>query len=812
MPGETAIVHQDSRPLAADVLFSLFGVYAAAGLAFGELHFLSPTGVPLITPLSWPLAAVLCGLMWAASLPLMAKLRERWFPRRISPERERRFVPAAALAVLLLVLCSDYFGRSFTFFADPVHRPVLFYAGALVFGLLSLFSAQRRGGRFLDVLLSPWMLLFFQALLCAAFLSYADYRLIFSDDHPSFLYRLQLLREQFPYLPFYNPDWNAGEPARVLSSGVVNVFLAAWPLLRFGPDIETLSGAWLYTALIPYLFVLIVPWSVFLAGRLLRLNRSAAVLGALLALGPSLTFFEWLLHYGTIGFLLSAGLTPLTLALVLRLTLDDRPPRWFHVAGLLVASFFCLSWSLSAIVFLPVAAVCLFCLRQVFSAERRVCVTAFLVLFVVLNAPWIWIFVREAKVVDFVSQSALPGAHASKEAAMAPEHAEETADVAAPASAPASSVAAPEPAAAKWARKMRKACKKLRQLLVQVNPLLLFCFPAGALVLRRRRVDYVLPATVLWLVVVAFAGSLVKPQLELRRMIVPAAYLMCVLAAAWIEAYLRVAAEPEGNGPRTRLAPRVLQTVLIVALLGSLVVSPLNAGAVYLNRSSERYIFANPVVNALTNAIREHGGDGRVFFLGFVLHELSSSAPLHRDGGHLAPLAKFADKPMFASHYYHARWGYLDPIPEPFRERGAAGTEEFLDLMNVSAVVTFASDRVHYCERLPNYTLVFSDEHTWMFTRRRSRPGWFEKGSGELVRADEDRLEVIPHDREVVLRFRYQPRLKVSPSVDASITPLLQFPEDLGGGKEVPFEFIKLTVSEAALARGERFVIGYHLP
>ena len=73
-------------------------------------------------------------------------------------------------------------------------------------------------------------------------------------------------------------------------------------------------------------------------------------------------------------------------------------------------------------------------------------------------------------------------------------------------------------------------------------------------------------------------------------------------------------------------------------------------------------------------------------------------------------------------------------------------------------------------------------------------------------------MEVIPRDREVVLRFRYQPRLKVSPSADASISPLLEFPEDLGGGKAVPFEFIKLTVSEAALARGERFVIGYHLP
>jgi tetratricopeptide (TPR) repeat protein len=69
--------------------------------------------------------------------------------------------------------------------------------------------------------------------LCSASLI-APGGLLFSDDHPSFFYRLSQLHDFFPHIPFYNPMWNGGVEAReFFPSGSLGIYLLFAPLLHF---------------------------------------------------------------------------------------------------------------------------------------------------------------------------------------------------------------------------------------------------------------------------------------------------------------------------------------------------------------------------------------------------------------------------------------------------------------------------------------------------------------------------------------------------------------------------------------------------
>jgi len=132
---------------------------------------------------------------------------------------------------LLLVLISDLVSRRFGFFQGLGVRAEVFYFG-LPLLLLTLFYSKN-GSVFHKKFLSVWLLLFMQAVLTVVFVSYADGRLLFSDDHPSFLYRLHLLAEHFPFIPFYNTDWNAGYSAReFFPSGSLFCNFSSWPGIR----------------------------------------------------------------------------------------------------------------------------------------------------------------------------------------------------------------------------------------------------------------------------------------------------------------------------------------------------------------------------------------------------------------------------------------------------------------------------------------------------------------------------------------------------------------------------------------------------
>lgn len=763
-----------STKQAVNIPFSILFALSLIGALSGTLKFFGAEGLVPFPALVWKSTGALT-LLWI----LWSKLRLRRIPR---------CSPGVFFLTFILLLFSDFVARTFTFFPGTEIRALVIVLGLFLFFAVQTLVPLTR----LEEIFSERMLLFFQCLLALLFFKYAHGRLLFSDDHPSFLYRLHLLREHFPLIPFYNTDWNAGYQAReFFPSGVLNVFFLAAPFLYLLPDIGTLAGAPLYTYLIPYLSLLIIPLSVYVAGRLLSGDRNVGVLAALLSLAPSMGLFEWLLKYGTLGFITAAGLVPLTFALAVRLVSRDMASRWSEVFALLIVSFLCLQWTLTALVFLPLV---LWALWNMFRWNKRKWgqILVFVLLAVLLNLPWAMTFVRESKVLQFISGSTLPGVTAP--AAIDGAHVDE---------------AAAGGVHHQLLELTSDAVKHLRPLLVKVNPLLLLMALPGFVLLSGIGIETIFFLTIVWLLLVAGYGGELKPQLELKRMVIPLAFLLTIPAAAALLDLLKVSAQKiRTNAAAGGFFSRFGNSLLVSLIFGSILISPIVAASAYLNRSSEHFIFAPDELQALSETIRTDSGEGRTFFLGFILQDLGSDNYGSQNGGHIAPLAAFSGKEIYASDYYHRYWTTVDPIPKEFRDRGEAGIEEFLDLLNVTAVVTFKREWADYCLSHARYAQLLQAGRFRIFQRKDVKTNYLYRGTAD-VRRIKSGLSIVPHSAEVVLRYRYLPQLKLSGSPGWELFPVPVFQEDIGGGKRADFSFIGLRRPSGKFGSQEKIELGF---
>jgi len=680
---------------------------------------------------------------------------------------------AEPFAILLFALfVSSLIGVDFTLFADANFKILLLLVGAASLLITYFLKVE---------IFSVKFLLLAQLLVTASFLQHTGDKLIFSDDHPSFLYRFQMLRDHFPFIPFYNAEWNAGYSAReFLPSGMLNVFFVAAPLIYLFPASEMTE---IYNLLIPYLYVFIIPWSVYLSACLLGSSKKTAVLAALLALAPSLGYFEWLLKYGTLGFVFSVGMAPLTYALIVKLVFDEEVPSWKVVFGLLLVSFLLISWSLSGLIFIPAAVLTLVKLLIDRDKARLKKVLAFAMFFVLLNGPWVKVFIEESKVFSFVSGSALPGAEGF-----------ETKDIA-------------EAKQAKLDKNRGKALKYLKASTNKLHPLIVILFIPALIFSKRGWNRRLLSVTIIWLVFVSYAGEIYKPQLELKRMLLPAAFLLCLPVAEFI-LWLRdefIARLERKESYFLKLAP----VLGITILYGVVVFTPLLAASAYSNRSPEKFVLEPIEFRTAAEAISRFGGEGRTFFAGFVLHELGSTTRLSQDGGHIAPLAKLSGKPLYASDFYHTKWSTVDPIPHSYRSRGPEGIEEFLDLINATAVITAKPEWKKYFNQAPGYRLGYLGEYFRVYERRAEEASYFLEGQGELQHLA-DGILVTPSSTESVLKFRYLPKLQVHPQQSGvSIEPVFAFEEEVGKSKKEKVYFIKLHVTEELLSSKSSFQLSY---
>lgn len=246
------------------------------------------------------------------------------------------------------------------------------YLAALVLGfILARFIGIKRSG----------FLLFALSIILplSGFFITSEGRLLFSDDHPSFLYRLLLLWEEFPSIPFYSPQWNGGYDAReFFPSGSLAPFFMGFPLfLLFGIKDS-------YNLLASFLVFVLPSLSVYFASRKLGQNKTASCYSAIVAGASSSLWFTWGLTYGTLGFLVSASLAPWCYSFAATYSRSSK------LLGIFIFSL-SLFWPLGGVIILP--ALLLLIKKRAFL---------FLLILSAIHLTWIPIFLSASKVGSFV--------------------------------------------------------------------------------------------------------------------------------------------------------------------------------------------------------------------------------------------------------------------------------------------------------------------------------------------------------------------------------------------------------------------------
>lgn len=672
-------------PSAGHALSATVAMFLLA-VAAGGLHLLD-TAYPMIVPSTGAALAIASALLCGATA---IAFRSRSLPRlRIG----------AFELGLLLLLISDFPRRQFSLFQFEWSRAYL-----IACCLLSLALARRpialAGSALAAALAAAWW----------GFGATIGGRMLFSDDHPAFLYRLVQLKESFPSIPFYNPLWNGGVEAReFFPSGILNLFTL------FSPFIYLFDPVRIYGLLVAALLFAIVPGSILFAARRSGAGQLGAYAAGCLSLASSLFWYRWGLVFGTMGFITSMSLLPACLALCSRL-LDPEEP--FRARDALITTLCCslvLFWSPAALVLIPAVLYGAARARAVIAKPWALVAIAALCL---ISAPWMALFVRTSKVAAFVTSTGSRPTSAQVSLAPGGHH----------------------KAAMKTQAKPLKI--RLRETAQACNPLVLCLGLPGLLMLGRRTERRLLAGTCAWLLALGLLGPLVKPQLELDRMLVALCHLLTIPTGAAVGKLLSLYLESPARLARARAGLSG----------GMLLLTPVLVWHVVTNRTPERFHLSSGLVESLSGAIKQHAGDGRTLFAGFILHEL--------DGGHVAILPHLTGKPLIASSYQHDRWRYTDVIPDQFRSTDD-GIEKFMDLYNVTAVVTHDSYWRKAFTGAPGYSRVWHSGAFSLFTRQ-SDGSYFIQGSGSVVDQSGDTVRLLVDTPRAVVKFNYHDFLRVN--------------------------------------------------
>ncbi len=629
--------------------------------------------------------------------------------------RERVILMLGAGLVLFTLVAMGHLSR-FYFYSWPIvfrapaswPRQVAWHFLALSWGFAFL-CARPLPPRALRRLLAA-LLVAGQVACAVLLLRHTGCSAPYSDDHPSFLFRLAEFFGSFPWRENYVPHWNAGVVNSVItSSGVAGyAFLGAPLWLLTQPHLAA-----------PYAmilaFVVFVPWLTVGAFRAAGLGWTGALAGGLLMLCGSRLFFIWMLHFGTVGASLSGAMLPAALAF-LYAAIHRRPAPRGVFAGLFAALFLMGQWPPMLLLGLPLGLL-------VSTAWRRwrrppVCgrllVTGLLVI-----------------------AALLPTAAGALLGRTVMEHVLETA-----------------PEQGSLAGRLWASFRSLAPgLLMDVNPLVLAAGAAGMWIMPWKRLRLWVLAVMLFLALVFTAGPVCLPNMQLERMAIMAAGLLVLPAAAWLRRAL--------DTPAPRLA------AVRAAILALLVCSLANVARYYAGRTPAAYTGIRPCIRELASWVRANvPDDGRLLFAGPVVHAYGR--------GHIAYLPLLAGREMMAADYYGFPAGMVEPgyPPEPFRGR-PGGMERFMRLHGVTHVITFRENYLaHFRAHPADYeeVAVFREprekrNNIYVVFKVRESGGRFREGAGE-VHAGFNRLAVSldnPHAPRAVIAYNWDDRLSAAP-------------------------------------------------
>lgn len=700
------------------VLLSLLG---------GGLNWWSTQGVPVFASGKW--GALLGGVLIV-----------------ISAFSTPRLEPSGFAAGLLVIFFSDWLCRGYNLIQGPSIRGEI-----ILFSIITGVLLAKRSGRLIAAL-AP----FSAIMLSWIFLDSASGRALFSDDNATFIYRLTLLKENFPFIPFYYPLWNAGLDARdFFATGALNVFLIFSPLLYSFPVDKV------YNLVVAGVLFVLAPLCTMAAARLARFPWRTAAIAASISLAPSLLWFRWGLKYGTLGFVTSAALFPLVYSLGCLIVDRFETLSWSKSLLFLVTFSLMLLWTPTGLATLPLIGLAFFRLPSLLKKPGILKLTAAIV---ALNLPWVVLFWAVSDVSKFIQ---------SEQQAM---HAEDS---------PAVQVEASGEMKQFKHRvegfNLQRSLKRLREAAVSTHPLILLFLVPGLLLLPvSHRLGYTLGVG--WLIFLGTVVAAMKPQLEFDRMLLMLALLGCTPAAAALNQLF----EQSRKG---------LSCFLGAALAGGfLLTTPFSAASVVSNRSLEHFVYASDIVRNLAAAIREHGGNGRTIFSGFVLHDLS--------GGHVAPLSFMTERPLIASSPFHNLWRYKEAFSQEALANGAEGIRRYLDLFNVSSVITHTQKwREFFKSRPDEYEQVWQEDRFRIFKRTNHNGSYFLEGAGEVLEQGPSFIRIRADSPQAVIKFRWYPFLKSSSCIlsERVVADDIRFIELSGcqPGQEVriesgsPFERIK---------------------
>lgn len=625
----------------------------------------------------------------------------------------------ALLAILVIILLSDVPQRPFGILN---YSP--FGISIFLLAIPAVFLPSR-----VSTLILCLAAFFVPIILCLEFYKESGGRLLFSDDHPAFLFRLIQLHEMFPRIPFYNPLWNGGVEAReFFPSGALNVFFLSWPALKL------FDVTLIYNYIVAALLFLLPALSSLVASLLAGGGRTQHACAVLLSVLPSFYLYRWGLSYGTLGFITSVALAPCAAAFLCKLAAEKTLSIRRILAAAAVISLTAM-WSLSVLVFLPIVLILLTLAPRLLRQPK---IMLLVLLLAVINAPWIVIFAQASNVWNYVVQNST--------AAYSEEHfpgsqGDNVQSVADKRYKPASKLPP-----------LKSAFAKLREHAQAFNPLLILLgLPALFLLPIGWRLGMTLG--VLWCFCIACAGTPIAPHLELDRFFLFAAALLILPSArgcAWI-----LERELIKQNSKLPLMSASVNYLFRWCAWVCIIAPAVCAISIIRRDTPEKYQFAQPIVNELASAIQIHNSGGRAMFAGFILHELS--------GGHVAPLAAWSNRPIMASRYQHDRWVYQDIIPDELRKRGKPGVMDFLRLYNVSEVITHERFwRKWFADRPELFELQWRGDRFTIFRVKEFSGSYFLEGSGEIISQSHSSIELKPEAASVLLKFTYYPFLRAS--------------------------------------------------
>lgn len=637
--------------------------------------------------------------------------------------RERLILVLGAGLVLVTLAALGHSGR-FYFYSWPIGfrsfklwpRQVAWHFLLLTwsFVLLGLLQPSvRRMRQLLAALLAGG-----QVMCIVLLLRHTGFTAPYSDDHPSFLFRIAEFFGAFPWRENYVPHWNAGVVNSVItSSGVAGYALLGAPLwLLAEPHLAA-------PYVLLFAFVIFVPWFTACAFRAAGISWTGALIGALLMLCGSRLYFVWMLHFGTVGASLAGAMLPAALAF-LYAAIHRRPAAPRRVfAGLFVALFLMCQWPPMMLLAVPLVLLALCAWRHWWRP--------------VVRGRLIWTGV-------LVVLALLPTVAGSLLGKTVMEHVLET-------SAGQGGLAA---------RLRTNFLSQTSGLLMDVNPLVLVVGAAGVWVMPWKWLRRWVAGVLLFLVLLFSVAPVCLPNMQLERMAIMAAGLLVLPAAAW----LRVALD--NRSPRLLVARAVILALLVCSLT--------NLARVYKSRTPATYTGIRPSIRELTAWVREQvPADGRLLFAGSVVHAYGR--------GHIAYLPLLAGREIMACDYYGFPAGMVESgyPPETFRRR-PGGMERFMRLHGVTHAITFRDNYIEHFRNHPEdyeEVAVFRDpleqrHNVYTVFKVRDSGGRFREGAGS-VQAGFNRLTVTLDDPGVpraVIAYNWDERLSVAPP--AQIEPV----------------------------------------